>query len=266
MLQNPVADFFISPQSADICNTWDFTDNSVGGIGPVVQWDWTFYYHDGLSVLGTSTVQNPSFTFPAENGIYPVNLMVTTIGGCMHDTTLEVLIDSVPYNVGVGEDAIVCSGDSVQLFAYGGLEYIWWPADGLNNDTIADPWAFVDADMIYYVEIVTSDGCFYVDSVLVEIDYSERCDSLIIYTGFSPNDDGLNDLWVIDGIQFFDSNRVFIYNRWGDSVNYFENYDNRENVWNGYSDDGNRLPDGTYYYIIRIPEKAPYKGWVQITR
>lgn len=266
LLQDPVADFFISPQSADICNTWDFTDNSVGGVGAVVQWDWTFYYHDGFSVLGTSTIQNPSFTFPAENGIYPVNLMVTTMGGCTHDTTLEVLIDAVPYGVGTGEDAIVCSGESVQLFAFGGDKYLWRPSDGLSDNTIADPWAFVEDDMVYYVAITASDSCIYIDSVQVKIDSSGRCDSLIIYNGFSPNDDWLNDTWIIDGIRNFKTNEVFIFNRWGNRVNYFENYNNKDIVWDGYSGGGHYLPDGTYYYLIKLPDKPPYKGWVQLTR
>ena len=93
-------------------------------------------------------------------------------------------------------------------------------------------------------------------------------DTLIIYHGFSPNEDGINDKWIIDGIRKSKTNEVFIYNRWGNRVNYFKNYNNNDIVWDGYSGGGHRLPDGTYYYLIKLPEtkKPPYKGWVQLTR
>jgi gliding motility-associated-like protein len=78
----------------------------------------------------------------------------------------------------------------------------------------------------------------------------------------TPNGDGLNDKWIIDCIENFPDNKVTIFNRWGDSVNSFKNYDNVSHVWNGTTTDGKPLPDGTYYYVLTIKNGGKYSGWI----
>ena len=86
-----------------------------------------------------------------------------------------------------------------------------------------------------------------------------------IYSAFSPEGDGTNDTWVIDGIEDYKRNRVVLFNRWEDVVNEFEDYDNEKVVWNGTNKKGVELPEATYFYIIVVGDKQ-YSGWVQITR
>ncbi len=85
---------------------------------------------------------------------------------------------------------------------------------------------------------------------------------LEVYTGFSPNGDGENDQFVIAGIENFPTAVVRVYNRWGNLVLEEEGYDND---WEGFWD-GKRLPDGTYYYLIELPNEDPLSGFVQIWR
>lgn len=91
-------------------------------------------------------------------------------------------------------------------------------------------------------------------------------DFVVLYNGITPNDDGMNDTWIIYGIGEYADNKVIIFNRWGGPVWEADGYDNYDVVWNGTNLQGEDLPDGTYYYIIDIPELDTYKGWVQLTR
>ncbi len=70
----------------------------------------------------------------------------------------------------------------------------------------------------------------------------------------TPNDDGANETFVfevLDGVSpdFYPDNELIIFNRWGDIVYRAKPY---LNDWDGRSETGNMLPDGTYYYILRL--------------
>jgi gliding motility-associated-like protein len=92
---------------------------------------------------------------------------------------------------------------------------------------------------------------------------------LVVYNAFSPNEDGNNDLWIIDGIGNH-PNTITIYNRWEDVVQEFVNYDNKNVVWDGKNKNGKDVPDGTYFYVIKLETFSLHventiTGWVQIT-
>ncbi|MGE5382253.1 MAG: HYR domain-containing protein, partial [Omnitrophica WOR_2 bacterium] len=90
-------------------------------------------------------------------------------------------------------------------------------------------------------------------------------DTLIIYNVITPDGDGRNDTWWIDGIEENADNEVLIFNRWGDQVQYFENYNNNDIVWNGTNRSGDPLPNATYYYIVKLRTiQKVYTGWVVI--
>jgi gliding motility-associated-like protein len=77
-------------------------------------------------------------------------------------------------------------------------------------------------------------------------------DDIIIYNYLTPNGDNYNDTWIIDNIQFWPENVILLYNRWGDRIRAFEHYDNTTVYWDGTNDEGEHVPDGTYYYIVRV--------------
>ncbi|WP_430907461.1 BspA family leucine-rich repeat surface protein [Maribacter sp. 2-571] len=92
--------------------------------------------------------------------------------------------------------------------------------------------------------------------------------------GFSPDGDGINDFWEIDGIEQYPTNTVTIYNRWGDAVFRIDNYDNAGSVFNGDANlktkmGAGRLPAGTYFFDIQIEGETiskKTKGYVVIKR
>ncbi|WP_445715125.1 T9SS type B sorting domain-containing protein [Flavobacterium sp.] len=76
-----------------------------------------------------------------------------------------------------------------------------------------------------------------------------------IYNAVTPNGDGKNDIFLLEGIECYQNNKVEIFNRFGSKVYETINYDNKDNVFSGVSDSslntsGGKLPEGTYYYIV----------------
>jgi len=111
-------------------------------------------------------------------------------------------------------------------------------------------------DLIMY-GICNDNGC---DTAFVEI--WVPCGNLEIKNGFSPNNDGVNDFFRINGVQNFPDNSITIFNRWGSKVFSQNGY---KNQWDGTFEDKD-LPNGTYFYIFDDGKGTKYTGWVQISR
>ena len=79
---------------------------------------------------------------------------------------------------------------------------------------------------------------------------------------FTPNNDGINDLWELPELATWGRCNVKIYNRWGNLVFDDANYNN---TWNGTSN-GDPLPEGPYYYVIKTGNAGTVKGTVNIVR
>ncbi len=100
------------------------------------------------------------------------------------------------------------------------------------------------------------------DTAIVTVEV--LCDELRIFSGFSPNEDGVNDTYVILGIENFPDNEVHIFNRWGNEVFSRRGYTNTD-AWDG-NWNGENLPDGTYFYVIKDGNGNTYSGYVQLHR
>jgi large repetitive protein len=86
----------------------------------------------------------------------------------------------------------------------------------------------------------------------VEADLTEDCDD--VPNGITPNGDGVNDELIFDILlnnppDEFPDNEIIIFNRWGDIVYQAKPYNND---WRGTNQKGKELPQGTYYYILRL--------------
>ena len=79
---------------------------------------------------------------------------------------------------------------------------------------------------------------------------------IIIYNTLSPNNDGVNDFFFIEGIDQYPENTLKIFNRWGVSVFEIDGYNETNKVFKGYSDNkitvgsNETLPKGTYFYSL----------------
>ncbi|AYN67481.1 hypothetical protein D1013_08960 [Euzebyella marina] len=86
---------------------------------------------------------------------------------------------------------------------------------------------------------------------------------LVPAEAFTPNNDGLNDSWMVPGIENYPNNVVRIYNRYGHEVFAQNSY---RNDWQGFFKNKNeKLPSGSYLYIIDLGNgEAPLRGWIFI--
>jgi len=77
------------------------------------------------------------------------------------------------------------------------------------------------------------------------------CLTLTIPNAFSPNGDGVNDVYTIENIQYYPNNNFIVFNRWGNKVFEASPY---TNTWDGTSQFGSAfgelLPESTYYYVL----------------
>ena len=86
----------------------------------------------------------------------------------------------------------------------------------------------------------------------------------IIPEAFTPNGNNINDLFVIGNLETFTERRLDVFNRYGNSVYESKLY---QNDWAGTrSDNGQALPDGTYYYVLALDNGEIKKGFVYINR
>ncbi|KAA1243225.1 gliding motility-associated C-terminal domain-containing protein [Aquimarina sp. RZ0] len=98
---------------------------------------------------------------------------------------------------------------------------------------------------------------------------------LEIFTAVSPNGDGFNDTFIIQGLIKFPDNEVFIYNRWGVLVYQQKEYHEVQNTPKGFRgvSDGRatiskdeELPVGTYYYVLNIKGEKDRAGYIYVNR
>jgi len=210
-------------------------------------------------VVGTSATFNPSTINTGDNYYYAVLID----GTCLSEA------DSINYYLSdvsvmsASADQTICLTSLVQLDATGGVSYLWQSNDDLSQLDIADPEAIIDDADEYIVTITDLFGCSIQDTVRIDLLPADSCE-VEIYTAFSPNNDGTNDFWHIDGIEGYSVNTVTLFSRWGDILIKFENYNNSTVIWDGRLQNGNPVGTGTYYYVIDVEGTQSQAGWVQV--
>lgn len=131
--------------------------------------------------------------------------------------------------------------------------------DGAGQLTYAPETGFCGASDTMIYEICNITACDQA-AIIVSVTACVDVDGLLVYDGFSPNDDQINDKWKIYGLNEFPDHHIYVYNRWGNLVFEAQNY---QNDWDG-TWDATPLPPGTYYYIIDDGKRKRYKGYLQI--
>ncbi len=106
------------------------------------------------------------------------------------------------------------------------------------------------------------------DGVANFIDADQCYDDLPLSKGFSPNNDGINDEYVIPWLDQYKKVSFEVFNRWGNVIYKMDVYDNS---WNGTANVGGTigedLPVGTYFYIITVEEiNQQFNGYIYLNR
>ncbi|MEY4876151.1 MAG: hypothetical protein RL708_1300 [Bacteroidota bacterium] len=135
--------------------------------------------------------------------------------------------------------------------------------DAVTQQIIYTPSAFyVGNDKIQYV-ICNQSGC---DTawIYLAIEDNSPCQ---LSSGFSPNGDGVNDLYIINCTNHYPDARITIFNRWGNVIYSRKGNTSNSNAWDGQYN-GVDLPDGTYYYVFELNanDTKPKTGFIELKR
>lgn len=144
---------------------------------------------------------------------------------------------------------------SISTVVSGGTpDYSWSWSNGSSDANIGNLPAGT-----YSLQVTDALGCI----AAIEITLDQPSD-LVMPTGYSPNGDGANDDFRIQGLDAYPSNTMTVINRWGNVV-----YDrlNYRNDWKGENTEGQDLPNGTYFVILSVNNGArTLQGFVDLRR
>ena len=181
---------------------------------------------------------------------------------CQDTASISIVVNDLP-PVNGGENQTLCLNKELSLTlenAESYQSYSW--SDGVEN---GEPFSISDSGTFTFsVTAIDFNNCSNSDQVLV---YINNCDTLVILpTGLSPNEDGLNDLLEFSGLAGNQAS-LTVFSEWGDKV--YENSDYK-NDWGGINylgssfEKNRKLPTGTYYYILLIGEDI-YRNYIYIS-
>ena len=230
------------------------------------------------SYLVDNTEQNPK-TLPLNAETLFTLTAIDAISGCSQSDQVTITVDGIRRPIanddhdttGLNTPVIVnVTENDTDIIGLGlDVSIVHNPANGivnLNEDgfiTYTPRFNFTGNDTITYMicDRGTPSKC---DTALVIITIFPVREELEIYNLVTPDGDGKNDYWRIGGIENHPDNEVLIFNRWGTKVREFIGYDNADKRWNGTNDMDEYLPDGVYYYILKVKELKTYTGWIYI--
>jgi gliding motility-associated-like protein len=141
-------------------------------------------------------------------------VVVSDTLGCIK-TSIDSVIVSVDaiFQAYAGRDTSVVINEPVALNGTGGVTYLWQPATWLSNPTIANPIATPKENITYQLTAISKGGCKAMDEI--QINVYKIAPGFYVPSGFTPNNDGNNDVIrpILMGMR---SLKLFrIYNRWG---------------------------------------------------
>jgi gliding motility-associated-like protein len=173
---------------------------------------------------------------------------VKVANDCFFDTIgVEVIVDTLPI-VTTTPDTSIYRGAEIELQASSAVSKIeWYPQEIIpTNPFLSSIRVQPIKNTLYFVKVTDGNNCVGYDTVKLDV-YSKNV--LLIPSAFSPNGDGINDVFkVAKHLNVKTLNYFEIFNRWGQKV--FSST-NIEQGWDG-TYDGERVPNGTYSWQIQI--------------
>ena len=191
---------------ADTLICWGSSANLNASGGSSYIWSPTIYLNNPL-------IANPISINPTANYIDYIVSIGDTLG-CPKRVkdSIRVNIEHVIADAGPRDTSVV-AGQALQLNATGSSIYSWSPSQWLNNSGIYNPISTPSNDIEYIVTVKNSVGCEDVDTI--SIHYYKVIPGFFLPNAFSPNGDGLNEVFTPIALGLKSVDLFMIYNRWG---------------------------------------------------
>jgi gliding motility-associated-like protein len=192
-----------------------------------------------------NTSSTDSEIFVENPGKYFVT--ITNPKGCKSTDTLNLEQILIPV-FSLGNDTIICENTILQIgVEIENTDYLW-------NDGTSNSYLLVYQKGIYSLRTENICG-FFEDSIFVDTKY---CGEIFIPNIFTPQNDGINDVFYIKGIEE-GIWELTILNRWGQKIYQTKNY---ENNWKA-----ENCESGVYFYVLKnYEEKIELKGTVRVVK
>jgi gliding motility-associated-like protein len=262
VIDYPTVKFGYTPDKGCMPLEVVFSDSSSTAAGSI--YNWNFGNGD------FSNAMNPTTIYP-DSGLYTVILSITTPQGCTGSDTVVNAIEA--YSTPVAEFSFAPLTPSI---LFNSVDFIdkslgvvnqwnWVFGDSLGLATTNAPSFTFNEVGNYDVTLIVNNQYQCSDTIVKTIsvvnDYS-----FYIPKAFTPNDDGVNDIFEMYGFNF-SSFDIKIYTREGQLVNQAES----NPLWNGRDLKGNLSPSGVYVYTINLREtlnqkRHEYKGTITLIR
>lgn len=192
------------------------------------------------------------------------SVTVVAANGCELKSKATITALPAPIVDASATPTLVNEGESVQLVATGLETYTWTPSETLSDSALPNPTAMPLTTTAYTVIGHDTNNCKGQATVEVKVRGESIVKKLLPQNFFSPNNDGANPYWKVEKIDEYPQCEVLIFDDKGVRVFNAKPY---MNDWDG-SFNGQRLPDGVYYYIIRCEgeESVPRSGSITLLR
>lgn len=235
------------------------------GTGVSVNW----YSDAGLTTLVQAN-SNTYQTTPTANGTYTFYAQ-GVIGSCKSNV---VAVTGSFYAIHAIASADVYSGSAPLSVNFTGSNstgtnasstFSWNFGDNTGS-SVVNPNHIFTSEATYSVILTVSDpqsGCMDTATVVIKV---EDDLTVIVPNVFTPNNDGTNDFFHVT-IKGAKSAEGYIYNRWGQLL---YSWDVLNASWDGVAANGEKCPDATYYYLIKVIDKKDkehlFPGYALIIR
>ncbi len=249
-----VPEVVASPNPITICSGETFNASLTPCIGTsVVSWN-------GNSSSGTGATLSQTL-FNTGTSVSSTTYQVSAINNtCQSDTiTLVVNTDPLPLaNFSANSAPVIIATPTLfsdNTSVYGGTASNWyWTFGDGTVDFNQNPIHTYAVPGVYTVCLAmqTSDGC--VDTVCKEVTVIPA--EMVLPNVVTPNGDNENEMLYFKYLEYFGTNNLKVYDRWGQMIYQKENYGND---WIP-----NNVNDGTYYYLLTVESGDMYPGFLQV--
>ncbi|HEX9511961.1 MAG TPA: PKD domain-containing protein, partial [Puia sp.] len=215
---------------------------------PVDTINWSWNFGNGQ----TSTEQNPILAY-SQVGPYTVSLRTSVSFGCSDTTSQPLTINPPPVIKGPSEITTPVGFPVTIPFTYSSnaATWSWIPAGNLSCTNCSNPAASPTFNTLYFVTVTDINSCVSTDSILVKTICNSE--NYFIPNTFSPNNDGVNDVFYPRGSNLYNIQSMRIFNRWGQMVFDRRNFpaNTASQGWDG-TFNGHPAPSDAYVYIIEV--------------
>ncbi len=199
-----------------------------------------------------STTSASVIASPASGTIYQV--IGSDSKNCFTDTAIIDLKVNANPTVNAGEDQVLHLGNSTPLpiqYSTDVVSWLWSPATGLSCSDCPAPLASPETNTTYSITVTNGSKCTATDDVFIKVVCNNS--NLFLPTAFTPNNDGLNDVFYPMGVGLFKIQSLRIFNRYGQVVFFTTNVNanDRSTGWDGRFK-GKLADPGAYIYTLEV--------------